>query len=131
MWKKLMLLAAAIWSAAAMAAVDVNGASAADLDSVKGIGPGTSQKILEARQQGAFKSWEDLITRVSGIGPARAAKLSEQGLRVNGTPYGTPATAPAKKAAAAPAPAIATAISPAVAPAIAPAVAPAANAGKN
>lgn len=92
MWKKLLLTVAALWSAVAMAAVDVNSATAADLDSVKGIGPGTSQKILEARQQGQFKSWEDLINRVSGIGPARAVKLSEQGLRVGGNPFAAPST---------------------------------------
>lgn len=97
MWKKLLALGLALFSALAMAAVDVNSATVADLDSIKGIGPGTSSKILEARKTGAFKDWGDLIGRVSGIGPARAVKLSEQGLRVNGAAFEAPA--PAAKAA--------------------------------
>lgn len=108
MWKKLLAVGLSLFSALAMAAVDVNSASAADLDSVKGIGPGTSSKILDARKAGAFKDWGDLIQRVSGIGPARAAKLSEQGLRVNGSTFDAPATAKpavAKPVAAKPAPA--------------------------
>lgn len=95
MWKKLLASGLALFSALAMAAVDVNSATAADLDSVKGIGPGTSGKILEARKAGAFKDWGDLIGRVSGIGPARAAKLSGQGLRVNGAAFEAPAAATA------------------------------------
>jgi competence protein ComEA len=84
-----------------MAAVDVNTASEADLDSVKGIGPGTSSKMLEQRKAGKFKDWPDLIARVPGIGDKRAAKLSAEGLTVNGAKY-QPAAAetPAQKAKA-------------------------------
>lgn len=71
----------------AFAAVDVNKASATDLDSIKGIGPGTSAKIIEQRKNAPFKNWNDLIGRVSGIGEKRAAKLSHQGLTVNGEAY--------------------------------------------
>lgn len=127
MWKKLLAVGLSLFSALAMAAVDVNSATAADLDSVKGIGPGTSSKILDARKAGAFKDWNDLIQRVSGIGPARANKLSEQGLRVNGAAFETPAAAkPAslKPVAAKPAPAAAAA---APAPAAEPKPAPAAR----
>lgn len=71
----------------AFAAVDVNKASEADLDSIKGIGPGTSAKIIEQRKAAPFKSWGDLMTRVSGIGAKRASSLSEQGLTVNGEAF--------------------------------------------
>ena len=71
----------------AFAAVDVNVASVADLDSVKGIGPGTSAKILDARKASKFKDWNDFVTRVPGIGDKRAAKLSDEGLTVNGEPF--------------------------------------------
>lgn len=77
----------ALTAAAAFAAVDVNNASVADLDSIKGIGPGTSAKILDARKSAKFKDWGDLIERVPGIGDKRAAKLSEQGLTVNGDAF--------------------------------------------
>jgi competence protein ComEA len=71
----------------AWAAVDINSASADDLTSIKGIGPGTSTKILDQRKKGKFKNWDDVIERVSGIGEARAGKLSQEGLTVNGDKY--------------------------------------------
>ena len=78
------------------AAADANQASAAELEAVKGIGPALSGKILTARQQGNFKSWADLVDRVSGMGPGNAARLSQNGLTVAGAAY-TPAVAPAAK----------------------------------
>ncbi len=82
----------------AFAAVDVNKASEADLDSIKGIGPGTSAKIIEQRKAAPFKNWGDLMTRVSGIGAKRASSLSEQGLTVNGEAF-KPAAATASTTA--------------------------------
>lgn len=83
--KKLLLAAVfSLLAASAFAAVDVNKASEADLDSIKGIGPGTSATIIEQRKAAPFKNWEDLITRVPGIGDKRADKLSKEGLTVNG-----------------------------------------------
>ncbi len=74
-----MALAGAAW-----AAVDVNKASQAELESVRGIGPGLSGKILKAREAGSFKNWGDLVERVGGIGPANAARFSQAGLTVAG-----------------------------------------------
>ncbi|MES2718823.1 MAG: helix-hairpin-helix domain-containing protein [Pseudomonadota bacterium] len=79
-------------------AADVNQASAAELEAVKGIGPALSGKILSARQQGAFKSWADLVERVSGMGPGSAARLSQNGLTVAGAAYAPVAVAPDKAA---------------------------------
>jgi competence protein ComEA len=87
----------ALTAAAAFAAVDVNNASVADLDSIKGIGPGTSTKILDARKSAKFKDWGDLIERVPGIGDKRAAKLSAEGLTVNGEAFKGATAMPAKK----------------------------------
>lgn len=84
-------------------AVDVNRATQAELESVKGIGPALSGKILEARKTGAFRDWNDMVERVQGVGPGSAARLSEAGLTVGGQPFAgakapaaatTPATAP-------------------------------------
>ena len=102
MKKTLLALFLALSTALSFAAVDVNKASEADLDSIKGIGPGTSSKILEARKSAPFKNWQDLITRVPGIGDKRAEKLSQEGLTVNGDVYkasngGAPAKAGDKK----------------------------------
>ena len=80
----------------AFAAVDANQASRADLETVKGIGPGLSGKIVEARKAGSFKDWSDMVERVSGVGPGNAAKLSQGGLTVAGATYDGAAAAPAK-----------------------------------
>lgn len=71
----------------AAAAVDVNKASQAELETVKGIGPGLSSKILKAREAGSFKNWDDLVERVGGVGPGNAGKFSQAGLTVGGSAY--------------------------------------------
>jgi competence protein ComEA len=77
------------------AMVDANHAPPHDLEAIKGIGPGTRDRILRARQAQPFRNWQDFIERVPGIGPARAQKLSAQGLTIQGQPYGAP-SAPSK-----------------------------------
>lgn len=106
MFKKLLAFLAAMTVAVAFAAVDVNKATPAELDSIKGIGPAISGRILDERKKGNFKSWEDLIERVKGLGVGKAAKLSAEGLTVGGAGFKGAAAAPAKadaKPAAAPA----------------------------
>lgn len=83
----LSALVLAVASLAAQAAVDVNKASQADLETVKGIGPGLSGKILDARKTGEFRSWNDLVERVGGIGAGNAARFSQAGLTVAGAAY--------------------------------------------
>jgi competence protein ComEA len=85
--KRLLALLVLLQAVAAFAGVDVNSASAADLDGIKGIGPPLTRKILEERGKGAFKDWPDLMARVSGIKKAKAAALSREGLTVNGAGF--------------------------------------------
>ena len=68
-------------------AVEINTANEAELDSVRGLGPASTERILKAREQGPFKNWTDLMQRVKGIKPASAAKLSINGLTVDLMPY--------------------------------------------
>ena len=57
-------------------ALDLNSASAADLDALPGIGPALAQRIVDYRQQhGPFKKIDDL-EKVSGIGPKFWKKLT-------------------------------------------------------
>lgn len=99
MLKKILFLLTFLYAAVSFAAVDANQASAAELDGIKGIGPAVSNKILDERKKGNFKDWNDLISRVNGVGKKNAAKFSAQGLTVNGSTYtGAPAPAPAAKA---------------------------------
>jgi competence protein ComEA len=82
----------------AWAAVDVNTATAAELDSVKGIGPAISKNIIKERRKAPFKDWADFRARVDGVGDKTIVTMSEGGLTVGGKSY---AGAPAKAASAA------------------------------
>lgn len=96
MFKKVLAFFAAMSLVAAFAAVDINKATDAELDGIKGIGPVTSKLITSERKKGEFKSWEDFISRVKGIGEKSAAKLSANGLTVSGTAYTGAGAADAK-----------------------------------
>lgn len=103
MLKKILAVSAMLFATAAFAAVDVNKGSAADLDGLKGVGPAMSKRILNERQKGEFKDWGDFMERVKGVKEKTAAKLSAEGLTVNGKTFTAPAAAakaPAAKAAA-------------------------------
>lgn len=88
-------------AAVAFAAVDINKASQAELESIKGIGPSVSERMMAERSKKAFADWSDLQTRVKGVGAGNAAKFSAAGLTVNGKPFSADA-APAAKATKAP-----------------------------
>ena len=101
MFKKFLAFFAATYMALSFAAVDVNKATVAELDSIKGIGPSISSKIVDERKKGTFKDWNDFVQRVKGIGPGNAAKFSAAGLTVVGTNFkDTPAAAASTAATA-------------------------------
>ena len=79
--------AALLLAVAAHAAVDVNRASQAELEAVKGIGPSLSTRIVSERNKTEFKDWSDFKDRVKGVGDRNAAKFSEAGLTVHGKTY--------------------------------------------
>lgn len=57
--------------------VDVNSATAAELEALPGVGPATAAAIVDDRERnGPFASVDDL-DRVSGIGPAKLAALRD------------------------------------------------------
>ena len=85
MFRKLFAAVLAVAAFNVFAAVDVNRATQAELETVKGIGPGLSTKIIQAREAGAFKSWADFVERVGGVGPGNAARFSQAGLTVGGS----------------------------------------------
>ena len=96
MFKKLLTVITTLCAAAAFAAVDVNTATEAELDGIKGIGPGLSSRILSERQSAPFADWSDFIGRVGGVGPKSAAAFSKDGLTVNGKKYSAAAAARAE-----------------------------------
>lgn len=100
MLKKLLISIALLFTllsaSAAFAAVDVNQASEAELNSIHGIGPGLSERILAERDKGEFKDWGDLIERVKGIGEKTATKFSSGGMTVQGKRFNATAWARAQ-----------------------------------
>jgi competence protein ComEA len=140
MLKKLLMLCVAVafsLSAGFAAAVEVNSADQAALESVKGIGPVHAKAIIDERtKNGPFKDADDLATRVKGIGAKSVTNLEAAGLTINGSgapPTGAkPATKSTSSAKAAPAAApAATTPAPATTAAPAPAEASGAKASKS
>ncbi|MGE8640266.1 MAG: ComEA family DNA-binding protein [Achromobacter sp.] len=79
-----LLLTAGLSVAAPPAnALDVNQASAQQLEGIRGIGPRTAEIIVSERERGGkFDSFEDLAERVRGIGLKKAQALESAGLQV-------------------------------------------------
>ena len=72
----LALAAGMSLTAASAAAMDVNSATAEQLQSLRGVGPKTAAIIIHERQRGGnFQSMEDLSDRVRGIGAKKARDL--------------------------------------------------------
>jgi competence protein ComEA len=76
-----------------LAGTDANLATEAELDSIKGLGPSSTARILKAREQSPFKDWADFLRRVKGFKRSSAERLSEAGLTVNGQPFDAPGQA--------------------------------------
>ena len=91
----LALLLGSILTVPALA-LELNSANEAELDSLRGIGPPTTRRILAAREQALFANWDDFLRRVKGLGPHHAQRLSAQGLTIDGLPFA--ASTPAQPA---------------------------------
>ena len=68
--KALVFIILLAFFGSALAAVNINTATQAELETLQGIGPVKAKAIVEHRQKnGSFKSADDL-EKVGGIGPA-------------------------------------------------------------
>lgn len=84
-WRQgLILCLLMVLCVTAARALEINQASEADLDAIRGSGPTLTARILLARERAPFESWQDLMRRVKGIAPATARKWHAQGVTVNG-----------------------------------------------
>lgn len=69
------------WAGASLA-LDANTASRDELQTLRGVGPALSARIVEARRAQPFTDLEDLKARVRGIGDANLRRMREAGLQV-------------------------------------------------
>lgn len=82
-WARFCILLVLSLVALQLGAVDLNSATQAQLQQIKGIGPKTAERIIEERTRaGPFDSLSDLSDRVKGIGPKRLVSLEASGLKV-------------------------------------------------
>ena len=73
----LMMTLLFLFTGTALAAVNINTASQAELEALQGIGPAKAKAIIEHREKiGAFASIDDLA-KVSGIGPGTVKQLRD------------------------------------------------------
>jgi competence protein ComEA len=101
MKRLVLLLAMLLFSAFALAAVNINTATKEELDALPGIGPVKAQAIIDYRSKnGPFKTPEDIM-KVPGIKEGEFGKLKGQ-ISVSGasTPVAAPATKEMKAAPA-------------------------------
>jgi competence protein ComEA len=73
--------------------LDLNKANEIELDGLQGVGPALTRQVLAERNKAPFTDWADVTRRIKGIGPQKASRLSEQGVRVQGQAFADQPTA--------------------------------------
>lgn len=69
---------------AAPPAVDLNQATRAEIEAVRGVGVELTDRLLHARLEGPFRDWPDLRRRVKGVSQRALAGLNEARFRIHG-----------------------------------------------
>src|SRR5690606_14314499 len=83
LWLRLLVMCCGVVTVTHVSAGELNSASAAELQSLKGIGPKTAALIVEERDRGGYyDDMQDLSERVRGLGPKKWEGLKEAGLTV-------------------------------------------------
>jgi competence protein ComEA len=68
----------------AVAALEINTATRAELEQLNGVGVAMAERVLNERAKAPFRDWDDLQRRVKGIAGARIERLQAQAVTVNG-----------------------------------------------
>jgi competence protein ComEA len=70
----------------AVAALEINTASRAELERLNGVGVAMAERVMNERAKAPFRDWVDLQRRVKGMAGTRIERLQGQGVTVNGIP---------------------------------------------
>ena len=79
---RLVLAASLCGFFAGAAALDANTATPDELETIRGIGPALSARIVEERSRRPFRDLDDLQARVRGVGEANLRAMRASGLAV-------------------------------------------------
>lgn len=79
---RFVLVAALCVFSAGVAAIDANTATQEELETIRGIGPALSARIVEERARGPFRDLDDFQERVRGVGETNARAMHAAGLTV-------------------------------------------------
>jgi len=74
------------WAGTALAGAtqDLNQATRAEIEAVRGVGVELTERLLQARAQGHFVDWADLRRRVKGLSRRAMEGFAEAGFRIRG-----------------------------------------------
>jgi hypothetical protein len=61
---------------------DLNQATRAEIEAVRGVGVELTERLLKAREEGHFADWADLRRRVKGVSRRALAGFAEAGFQI-------------------------------------------------
>lgn len=64
--------------------VDLNQATRAEIEAVRGVGVELAERVLSARAHGPFRNWGDARRRVKGLGKRAMAGFAEANFHIAG-----------------------------------------------
>ncbi len=67
-----------------IAAHDLNQATRAEIEAVRGVGVELTERLLQARAQGHFRDWAELRSRVKGVSRRALQGFAEAGFQIQG-----------------------------------------------
>ena len=77
-------LPALLISLSSAMAADINTATRAEIEAVRGVGVVLTDRIIEQRKIKPFQSWQDAQKRVRGLGKRNVAGFRDADMRING-----------------------------------------------
>ncbi|MFZ9429326.1 MAG: ComEA family DNA-binding protein [Burkholderiaceae bacterium] len=70
--------------------IDLNQATRAEIEAVRGVGVELAERVLSARAHGPFRDWQDARRRVKGLGKRAMAGLAEAQFHIAGEKASAP-----------------------------------------